>query len=513
MAHGGSLVMLFEEVFLENADIQKLRMFRVLKSMDESGFTITDLGNHLHISYQQSYNVFQELLNDIETITGRSGPTVKKNVLAGDFLPVTIDQYRLFLLQESIQFQYLDYIIQSRSANTDRFCQDHFISRSTLARKTTPLRTMLELHGIKLSFSRPGFSGSEQNIRQFLYIFYWLCFRGVEWPFTTVPQNRIAERYAQLPQVGMNTIDRLRNLLMLAVADLRIAHGHTLGPMPTWEHLWNHSELVTAPINQQWYPRLSRSELARENQFLAFQRAIEFNFTHDHHAWAPLYDTIMGNDNVIHRYVDALVDCLENHRRNGATLTVKDDPVLVTNFIRVALANIVGGPNFPTIMGMNDPESELYTHSNIYKTLVAAQPTIMLQLGLDQQYSVTACQQICEELCYLLAPHLTDFEWEQMVNCRILVTNNDFNSRRLATFIGNMSFVHIMPETESDQPADLIITGVDDAKLFQAEASDPQRVFVWATDVSGSDFYRLFITVEELMFNKLGIPFTSHQIV
>ncbi|WP_054650245.1 helix-turn-helix domain-containing protein [Lacticaseibacillus pantheris] len=122
------------------------------------------------------------------------------------------------MLQESIQFQYLDYIIQSRSANTDRFCQDHFISRSTLARKTTPLRTMLELHGIKLSFSRPGFSGSEQNIRQFLYIFYWLCFRGVEWPFTTVPQNRIAERYAQLPQVGMNTIDRLRNLLMLAVA-------------------------------------------------------------------------------------------------------------------------------------------------------------------------------------------------------------------------------------------------------------------------------------------------------
>ncbi|MCI1283500.1 MAG: hypothetical protein LKG24_02740 [Lacticaseibacillus songhuajiangensis] len=46
--------MIYEQLFLDTSDLQKFQMYRALKTIDESGFTINDLSNKLHVSYQQS---------------------------------------------------------------------------------------------------------------------------------------------------------------------------------------------------------------------------------------------------------------------------------------------------------------------------------------------------------------------------------------------------------------------------------------------------------------------------
>ncbi|WDF82078.1 helix-turn-helix domain-containing protein [Lacticaseibacillus pabuli] len=170
---------MFEQIFLDSTDLQKFQMYRALKTLDSYGFTINDLSVKMRVTYQQAYNIFRELLGDIEQITGKTGKVSAKRVMSQENFTISVDDYRLFLLNQSIQFQFIDYLIQATSLSVDKFCQDRFISRSTLTRKTLPLRQFLGEYGIKISFTKPGLTGDERKIRLFIFSFYWFSYHGV----------------------------------------------------------------------------------------------------------------------------------------------------------------------------------------------------------------------------------------------------------------------------------------------------------------------------------------------
>ncbi|WP_262316626.1 hypothetical protein [Lacticaseibacillus parakribbianus] len=95
--------MRFEEIFLEKADLQKFEMYRTLVSQHGEPLTITDLSGRLGLSYQQSYNVFQELSRDMADLDGATKAAVKHTLTRGEpVLPV--DVYRAKLLEGAIAF-------------------------------------------------------------------------------------------------------------------------------------------------------------------------------------------------------------------------------------------------------------------------------------------------------------------------------------------------------------------------------------------------------------------------
>ena len=61
--------MLYEQTFLDRADLQKFQMFSAIKDSTVQTYTINTLSRHLDLSYQQGYNILQELFRDMAGLT------------------------------------------------------------------------------------------------------------------------------------------------------------------------------------------------------------------------------------------------------------------------------------------------------------------------------------------------------------------------------------------------------------------------------------------------------------
>lgn len=191
--------MLYEQTFLDRADLQKFQMFAAIKDTNVQTYTINTLSQHLDLSYQQGYNILQELFRDLTVLTKHPEKMKRKQISLLVDIDITVDDYHLYLLQHAIAFQFVDYIVQANHPSTDKFCRAHYISRSTLVRKTSALRNLLKRYQLKLSFSDLGFAGQESRIRLFLFAFYWIGYHGVDWPFKVLDEQKIVQEYTALP--------------------------------------------------------------------------------------------------------------------------------------------------------------------------------------------------------------------------------------------------------------------------------------------------------------------------
>jgi hypothetical protein len=64
--------MLYEQTFLDRADLQKFQMFAAIKDTNVQTYTINTLSQHLDLSYQQGYNILQELFRDLTVLNKTS---------------------------------------------------------------------------------------------------------------------------------------------------------------------------------------------------------------------------------------------------------------------------------------------------------------------------------------------------------------------------------------------------------------------------------------------------------
>lgn len=167
-AEKGVVSMSYEAIFFEKSDLQKFEMFRTLTVHHSDGLSISDLATKLHLSYQQSYNIFQELLRDLVDLTDDTRAVCKKALNGTTPLKISLDDYRTYLLQDAIAFQFIDYLVQGNRPSLDRFCAERYISRSTLMRKTIPVRNFLADFHLKLSLTKTAFVGDEKQVRLFL---------------------------------------------------------------------------------------------------------------------------------------------------------------------------------------------------------------------------------------------------------------------------------------------------------------------------------------------------------
>ncbi|WP_054666273.1 helix-turn-helix domain-containing protein [Lacticaseibacillus camelliae] len=216
----------FETIFLEKSDLQKFTMFRTLVTNQTQSLSITDLAERLTLSYQQSYNVFQELTRDLVTLSGEPVGKIKQSLTDGAALSLSVDDYRLFLLNNSIAFQFVDYLVQGTQQSVSRFCAEHYISRSTLMRKTAMVRSFLAGFKVKISLTQATFVGDEKQVRLFLQLFYWLSYHGSRWPFRALDFTRLSKQYQALPTADSNPITASQERLFWGVCRTRMSRGH-----------------------------------------------------------------------------------------------------------------------------------------------------------------------------------------------------------------------------------------------------------------------------------------------
>jgi hypothetical protein len=220
----------YGELFLERADWLKYQLYVMLSRPYVKDVTITDLAVMMNSKYQPTYNVFQELLDDLVDLSGEPREKVRTAMLAGVDLPLSLDAYRADLIQNSLVYRIVDYVIKSPSPGASQFCDQEFVSRSTISRKLKPLNTLLKQYGLKFKLAKFAFDGNEINIRNFLFTVYWWAYRGTMWPFATVDQQQLETEFAAITIVPDRPLTHLQQLYFLAISHLRVGKQARIKP-------------------------------------------------------------------------------------------------------------------------------------------------------------------------------------------------------------------------------------------------------------------------------------------
>lgn len=491
---------MFEQIFLDSTDLQKFQMYRALKTLDSYGFTINDLSIKMRVTYQQAYNIFRELLGDIEQITGKTGKVSAKRVMSQENFTISVDDYRLFLLNQSIQFQFIDYLIQATSLSVDKFCQDRFISRSTLTRKTLPLRQFLGEYGIKISFTKPALTGDERKIRLFIFSFYWFSYHGVRWPIAAIQPQQLSKVYRDATEASPSAMIALQEMLFWGVCRLRIVRGHVLRPSQRYDRLFVNGVTASAELyTKEMFPKLTTAEIKAESQFFRFYQLSRLRFGSLRDNWLEMYATIMNDQSIISNYIKRLSAFLEEHWDSKAPTLITDNMPLMTNIIRIAATfYLLDGPA-PLPVDFYDQARELYPHTKMYQDLYN------FNAGLPTNFKILrdSARPLTRLICYLLSPQMKYFDWDSVVRCKMLLDDDSINLQRINSFLSDMSFVQIMGPDEPIEKADLVLIFADDEPIFPT-GSNKITLVKWHNNSDIGDLFRLYRAAKTTFLRKIN---------
>ena len=179
---------MFESYFYDKRALTSNRLFKALKTDSGPDFTINRLSKKMGMSYQQTYNAFQDIMHDLEVIGQKPQADMTESDFAKMAKDITTDQYRFYLLQQSVAFLFYCEIFQDNQIDARKFCEQHNISISTLRRRVEPFRNYLLSVRVNLNTSTWQLEGAELQIRAAMWPFSKLAIAVTAGPLPTSPR-------------------------------------------------------------------------------------------------------------------------------------------------------------------------------------------------------------------------------------------------------------------------------------------------------------------------------------
>ncbi|OLF68206.1 hypothetical protein ACX53_12025 [Loigolactobacillus backii] len=497
--------MLFEELFLEKTDLQKFLMFRVLKTIDANSFTINDISTALNLSYQQTYNAFQDLLTDMRVLDKNIDKNVGRHkLMSQDSFHVTLDRYRLFLLKHSLVFQFVDYLVQHANPTIDNFCETQFVSKSTLLRKTAALKKFMNRYSLRFSYTHLRIIGDERNIRLLLFTFYWIGFHGIEWPINEFSFKDMFRNYQRIDMKSNDIIVELQEVLMLGICRTRVEHGYLIHNGSDFDLLThNNATFEKLSFAEDVIPGLSKNQSLNEHKFFFFSRYITISFSPEFSDQSQeFYKHFATENNTVWKFTQNFMTYLVQYSVPEKQSKIINDRQLTTNVLRLAMAAEVLQEDHPKLMDFYSHEHPEYEQSNLFQIIRNYFQTIKTNPDFKIIYSCH--KSLAHYLYYLLIPYLRQFEKKQIVKVRLLMENNDLLTRDVSVFLRDISIVQVLDNKASFEDADLIVTTVDDVSHYLGvKFPDDKKIVHWNLDAQDSDFYSLYMKIKHTYLTKL----------
>ncbi|BDR59573.1 helix-turn-helix domain-containing protein [Xylocopilactobacillus apicola] len=503
--------MLFEETILEKGEYQKFSMFRILKSFEGTNYTIIDISNAMGVSYQQTYNILQELLEDIKGFPNANLQKLdRKTFLSSKQIPITIDMYRLFLLKRSIVFQFINYIVQGANPNVEKFCQDHFISRSTLLRKNAPLKVLLEKYQIKISYNELGLIGDEKRIRFFLYCFYWLSFRGLEWPFKSTSYFDVSQQLQLEPNELNDPVVTIRTVLFWSISRIRVIHGYQISDMESFNEIFPRN--LTAfnldrSFNNVNFPNISNEQLLVESQFFLFFRLQSLIFPNSNDEISnKIYQEIKADQGTIWELTEEFITETQKHLIDGERdQQLANNIPLQANLMRIFFSYYVMKGDYFQFNDFYDQDNAIdYNNSTPYKIV----SNFVNEKHEESKYRpyLIAEQKVIDEIQYLMIPYLRFFKSNEAVKVKLILESSDLVTRDVMTFLDDLSFVDIENEGDDPSDADVIVSSIADIDKIYSHKDLTDKIIVdWNLDANETEYFNLYQTLKKVFTEKTAI--------
>lgn len=492
---------MFEDYFFDKRTTTTYRVFRLMKAHSPNNFTINRLNEESGLTYSQTYNAYQEIMADLQQMypsRTRHGSPVTFSELCGE---LTVDEYRFHLLNQSMAFQFFDYVFRTAKPDVHTFCVQAGISISTLRRRVAPFRHYMSKKGLHLDASTWAPEGPETQVRIMILTFYMLAYRGVGWPFSEQEFKQARQAFTVLNDEAPSTlayttaVPNKQDVMLLAIQCGRIAVGHVIGigdqiPQITPDDAG--SPFYTTAN----FPQLSAAAIRRERDYYDFCRM----------HYVSIRETLSGQDQTImaylktlpavHHFAQGLLDYLlaacdqqtpEAERR-------KHD-VLLANLHRLAFSYLTLHGDFATRLDFLDPEAQEAIHGHL--------PALIRQyFGQLDEADVGAlagyCETMAQQLYELIAPDFPELNSDHRLKVAVIVDHGTFMNRDLISFLHGIHYVELVPPDTNVIP-DVIITTLNAPDVLNRYYSPSRlhhvKVINWQLVATEADFFNLMDTL------------------
>jgi hypothetical protein len=181
----GEIQVIIDNLFFSQSELDKLMVYRYVASKKTGIYRVESISDKFFLNFHQTTRLLKEIDKDIQVMDSECVERItQKNgkFQTFDDLP-TIDEYRAFLLNQTISFDFLLKVLTNYEGDFDKYCHEKCTSRSTFSRKMNRITKFAADYQIQFNYNTFSVSGNEMVIRQFYFYLIWVGLRGNIWPF------------------------------------------------------------------------------------------------------------------------------------------------------------------------------------------------------------------------------------------------------------------------------------------------------------------------------------------
>lgn len=491
--------MLYEELMMDSVTLTKFNLFkRLVMSPMTSNYPITRLSKELSLNYQKTAAAVNELNKDLLYLHNEQTSLLKKpgRVNTTDLL-VSIDDYRYFLLEQSIPFQYLLYILNHSNPTIEDFCHRHFVSRSTFSRKMAALKSYLKEFDLRFTYTDASLVGDERVVRATLFNLIWLGTRGAIWPFTVAQTKclEITNAFSTYFPLAKTYLGQLELSYLVAVSLSRMKRKF----FATYDNRYNllmednpyyDFTLLEKMIDTPFY--LTKEQLKGESGQLFFlAHYAPFYTLEDQAALQQTLDDFSNKPNVIESFVEGFLA--------QAKKTIFVNPAASTDFLMIKgnLLNLTfthyvlrqTSPTFQSLIAVSTTKS---------KTAVFLEEQIEAYFDLQEQdpayqFIQPAKKQMIRFFLNILLPYYEGPDYAEHLKIGIAFEHNFLLVKRMYHFLDYLGFVETSPyREEENDDYDLVLS----SSLLPRKKYPDLPVYFWDLtndDMAFADLYKVLL--------------------
>ncbi len=490
--------MLYEDLMMDTSMKIRYSMLRLLTTLSDDHYSIFFIAQKLNLTYQQAYHHLNELNREIQQVNDEQGSILIKNSgIDADKLVLSLDEYRYFLLQESIPFRFIQYILNHEHPSLDEFCDEMFISRSTLSRKIKALTEFLRNYNIRISYTTMSLVGNETKIRLVLFYLMWLGTRGLIWPFTFSEKSLeyFDQHFTKYFSLSGTFMGRKELQYFYAITQARINRGFYTEYNPHYDFLFEDSSYYDLTLMKD-HPKITPLRTKGETAFMYFLSLFAPYFSEkDDPVLKSTLEEFTKSDNVVWNLSTQFIEYLNKHLFSEP-LSKDEEEVFLGNLLHTTFSYFAFDKPFPNMRSFvvsekSEPMSSLLvkTCNDFFDEKLLQKEFLLFKKSLPDLNN--AYKELAE-------PYYSARQKTTHLNVALAIEQNHLFTQQLTTFLDNLNFVHFESFLDEPDKYDLIISS-----SFAIKKEFPEVAFYyWDLDYDYDELIYLYQKLRQLYVAK-----------
>lgn len=472
-------------VILDKPAKRKLQIMNFLFNETIDSISLTLLCEKFDYTYPTIQTLTNELQHDFEAI-GFFDFCIEKGKIIWCPERYPWRTYQQFLIRQSIPYRWLKATLLFPEKKVVAFCQENFVSRTTLARKMKPLSIFLATFDIRLSLTKMQLLSKNEASIRIIYINYlWLGSFGEE----LTQKNELASKEQQILEreqlTHLNFIHPKEVNLFFVVARLRATAGFYLREAPFKklilpDSISTLSNYVCSFINDP-------TQVERHVEFLGFLIYYYPYFVDEADERIPfIYKYFQSISQTAHPFTELVYELLNymTERSKLRSLNQREDRLLKMNLFKTFL-------NFSVFKETPFPSVDL-TLSNVLqdsteKNLLADEIESFLK-KVCRRKNFDWLKNQRRKIAYTLATTIFPFYSTQQtpvsINVTVVPIPDYLAMKEIKDYLENLKFVNYSPFSTDLKEIDVCIASSE--KLL-TDFSAPASFII---PFEHSDFYK-----------------------